>query len=81
MKVDKLSISLDPRLGDDVRAAAERAGMSVSAWLAQAAAARLRSQALAEYLSDWEAAHGEITAAERAKAREAIGRGRKARRP
>jgi hypothetical protein len=73
MKVDKMSISLDPQLGDDIRGAAERAGMSVSAWLADAAAARLRKQALAEFLSDWQAKHGRITAAELARARAELG--------
>jgi hypothetical protein len=73
VKVDKMSISLDPQLGDDIRGAAERAGMSVSAWLADAAAARLRKQALAEFLSDWQAKHGKITAAELAKARAELG--------
>ena len=68
-----MSISMDPQLGDDVRVAAERAGMSVSAWLAEAAAARLRKQALAEFLSDWQAKHGKITAAELAKARAELG--------
>jgi hypothetical protein len=75
VKVDKMSISMDPRLGDDVRLAAERAGVSVSAWLAEAAAARLRKQALAEFLSDWQAKHGKITAAELAKARAELGYG------
>ena len=37
-----MSISLGPQLGDEVRAAAERGGVSVSAWFAEAAAARLR---------------------------------------
>lgn len=73
MKVDKMSVSMEPRLGDDIRAAAERAGMSVSAWLADAAAARLRWQALADFLSDWQAKHGTITAAELAKARGELG--------
>ena len=73
MKVDKMSISMDPQLGDDVRIAAERAGMSVSAWLADAAAARLRKQALADFLSDWQAKHGKITATELAKARAELG--------
>ena len=68
-----MSISMDPALGDDIRAAAERAGMSVSAWLAQAAAGRLRSEALAELLSDWQATHGAITPAELAKARAELG--------
>ncbi len=68
-----MSISLDPQLGDDIRGAAERAGVSVSAWLADAAAARLRKQALAEFLSDWQAKHGKITAAELATARAELG--------
>lgn len=73
MKVDKMSISMEPQLGDGVRHAAERAGVSVSAWLAEAAAARLRKQALAEFLSDWQAKHGKITATELAKARAELG--------
>ena len=73
MKVDKMSISMDPQLGDGVRLAAERAGVSVSAWLADAAAARLRKQALADFLSDWQAKHGKITATELAKARAELG--------
>ena len=68
-----MSVSMDPGLGDDIRAAAGRAGLSVSAWLAQAAEARLRSQALADYLSAWQAKHGVITPAELAKARAELG--------
>ena len=68
-----MSVSMDPALGDDIRAAADRAGLSVSAWLAQAAAARLRWQALADFLSGWQAKHGPITAAELAKARAELG--------
>ena len=73
MNVHKLSISLDRQLGEDVRAAAERAGLSVSAWLAEAASARLRRDALAELLVDWQAEHGPITAEELAKARAELG--------
>ena len=43
MKVDKLSISFDPELGDAVRAAAAEAGKPLSAWLADAAASKLRA--------------------------------------
>lgn len=68
-----MSISLAPELGDSVRAAAERAGMSLSAWLADAAAARLRRQALGEFLADWQAQHGAITPEELAKARSELG--------
>ena len=73
VKVDKMSISMDPELGDGVRAAAERAGLSVSAWLAEAASVRLRSLALAELLSEWQAKHGKITPVELAKARFELG--------
>lgn len=73
MRVEKLSISLDPELGDDVRAAAERAGLSVSAWLAGAAAAEIRRQAVRDFLADWQAKHGPITPAELAKARAELG--------
>ncbi len=68
-----MSISMDQHLGDEVRIAAETAGMSVSAWLAEAAAARLRKQALADFLADWQAKHGKITPAELAKARAELG--------
>ncbi len=37
MKATKLSISLDAALGVEVRAAARRAGKSVSTWVAEAA--------------------------------------------
>ena len=73
MKVDKMSVSMDPRLGDAIRAAAERAGLSVSAWLSQAAAGRLRWEALAAFLSSWQTEHGAITSAELAKARTELG--------
>jgi hypothetical protein len=64
VKVDKLSISFDPDLGDAVRGAARQRGSSVSAWLADAAAAKLRAQALGEYLENWEDAHGPLTTEE-----------------
>jgi hypothetical protein len=73
VKVDKMSVSMDPQLGDEIRDAAERAGVSVSAWLAGAAAARLRKQALADFLAGWQAKHGKITAAELTKARAELG--------
>ncbi|MGI8780886.1 MAG: hypothetical protein ACR2L8_12120 [Solirubrobacteraceae bacterium] len=68
MKVDKLSVSFDPDLGDAVRAAARQRGGGVSRWLADAAAAKLRTEALADFLDAWEAEHGSLTAAELATA-------------
>ena len=68
MKVDKMSISMDPDLGDDVRAAAQRSGKNLSAWISEAAATKLRAEALNEFLDDWEARHGRLTSKELARA-------------
>jgi len=68
MKVDKLSVSFHPDLGDAVRASAQQQGGGVSRWLADAAAAKLRSEALSEFLDAWEAEHGTLTASELMKA-------------
>jgi hypothetical protein len=64
MKVDKLSVSFDQDLGDAVRDAANRAGRGLSGWLAEAAEAKLRAEALGAFLDSWEAEHGELTAEE-----------------
>jgi hypothetical protein len=61
VKVDKLSVSFDPDLGDAVRGAAKRAGRGLSGWLAEAAEAKLRSEALGDFLDDWEAEHGALS--------------------
>jgi hypothetical protein len=61
MQVDRLSITLEPRLGAAVRKAARRAGLSVSAWIAEATAARLRNQALRDALDAWDAEDGPLT--------------------
>ena len=73
VKVDKLSISFEPELGDAVRSAAAHAGKPVSAWLAEAAASKLRAEALAEFLASWEAEHGVLTAEEIARAERELG--------
>jgi hypothetical protein len=73
VKVDKLSVSFDPDLGDAVRAAAKRSGRGLSGWLAEAAATRLRAEALADYLEQWEVEHGSLTAAELAEATVELG--------
>lgn len=64
MKVDKLSVSFDPDLGDAVRSAARQSGGGLSRWLADAAAAKLRTEALSDYLDAWEAEHGALTSDE-----------------
>lgn len=73
MKVDKISISLEAELGDEVRAAASRAGVGVSSWLAGAAAARLRAEALAEFLDKWERKYGPLTVDEISRAEAELG--------
>jgi hypothetical protein len=73
MRVDKMSISFDVRLGDDVRHAAEKAGKPLSTWLAEAAATKLRAEALADFLDDWEAEHGAFTEEELAEASRKLG--------
>ena len=73
MKVDKLSVSFDPDLGDAVRSAAAQAGKPLSSWLAEAAASKLRAEALAEFLDRWEAEHGELTPQDIARAERELG--------
>ena len=73
MKVDKLSVSFDAELSDAVRTAAARSGRGLSRWLSEAAAAKLRADALSEFLDDWEAEHGSFTADELARASRDLG--------
>jgi hypothetical protein len=68
MKCSKFSICYDPRLGSQVRAAARKARVSVSTWLAQAAAAKLRAEKLGKFLDNWEGKHGKVTEHELARA-------------
>jgi hypothetical protein len=73
VKVDKMSISFDAGLGDAVREAARRAGKGLSSWLAEAASAQLRAEALAEFLDGWEREHGPLTPDELASAERELG--------
>ncbi len=73
MKVDKLSVSFEPDLGDAVRSAAAQAGKPVSSWLAEAAASKLRAEALADFLANWEAEHGVLTTEDVARAERELG--------
>jgi hypothetical protein len=73
VKVDKMSVSFDAELGDAVRSAASQAGKPLSAWLAEAAASKLRAEALAEFLANWQAEHGMLTAEEIARAEQELG--------
>jgi hypothetical protein len=55
---------MDDALLADARADAEANGVTLSNWLAEAAADRLRLKALREMVDEWESEHGEITGAE-----------------
>lgn len=68
-----MSVSFDPDLGDAVRSAAAKSGKPLSGWLAEAAASKLRTEALAEFLADWESEHGVLTAEEIARAEAELG--------
>ena len=73
MQVDRLSITIDPRLGTAARRAAKRAGMSLSAWIAEATADRVRNEALGRALDQWEAEDGTFTSHELTAAARALG--------
>ncbi len=61
---------MEPELGKAVREAAEAEGMSVSAWIAEAAAHRVRLKRLDDYFAAFEAEHGAFTEEEIAAASE-----------
>jgi hypothetical protein len=73
MAVDRLSVTLDDRLGAAVRDAAAQAGLSVSAWLAGAASDRLRNELLGKALDQWEADDGPFSESELAEAARSLG--------
>lgn len=62
MTVERFAISFDRELARAVRRSA--AGEPTSAWLADAARRKLRSEGLLALVSEWEAEHGVITDAE-----------------
>jgi hypothetical protein len=73
MKVDKISISFPAKLGDEARQAARNAGHSLSSWLADAAAAKLRSETLRALLDDWGREDGPLTPEEISRAEVELG--------
>jgi hypothetical protein len=64
MAAEKYSASMDDVLLADARADAEAEGLTLSSWLADAAADRLRLKALRHLVDDWEAEHGAVSVAE-----------------
>jgi hypothetical protein len=66
----KRSISIPPELDAEIAAAAQAAGMSYSAWLAQTARKEFIIRAGLEAVSQYEAEHGAFTPEEIAEAEE-----------
>jgi predicted transcriptional regulator len=81
---DKRSISLPPELAAAIDRAAAAEGTSVSAWIAETAARRLRLDAGRAGIAEWEQEHGALTPEELseglARARAILGRSRAPRR-
>ena len=66
----KRSISIPPELDAEIAAAAQAAGVSYSAWIAQTARKEFIIRAGLEAVSQYEAEHGPFTTAEIARADE-----------
>ena len=66
----KRSISIPPELDAEIAAAAQDAGMTYSAWIAQTARKEFTIQAGLEAVSQYEAEHGPFTPGEIAEADE-----------
>jgi hypothetical protein len=64
MGVEKMSVSFDLGLGQAIRQSAQHSAQSVSSWLAEAAADRLRREALGDAVVEWEETFGELSEAE-----------------
>ncbi len=72
---------MDPTLGNAVREAAARRGVSVSSWLTTAAAGHLRNELLGDALDVWEAENGPFSEEELDAAAKAMGMARHDRAP
>jgi hypothetical protein len=72
-QVDRFSVTMPPEIGAVVRDAATQQGTSVSAWLTEAAAQRLRNELLGAALDAWEAEDGPLSDQELDAAAAALG--------
>jgi hypothetical protein len=71
--VERLSISFDDDLADQVRRHAAARGTTISGWLADAARNQLRHDGWDALFADWEAEHGAFTEEELREARAELG--------
>ena len=65
----KLAITVDPEIHENILAAATRDGVSVSAWMTEAAREVLRRRAGLAAIALWETQHGRFTPQEMDSAR------------
>ncbi|HEY4181257.1 MAG TPA: hypothetical protein VGM90_30640 [Kofleriaceae bacterium] len=77
-KIEKLSISVPKDVVRGMRAAAGDAGLSISAWVTQAAAAELRRQHLRKFLGELDDEYGPVPAKVSEKVRRDLEEARKA---
>jgi hypothetical protein len=68
----KLAITVDPDVHAQVLAAAERDGVSVSAWMTEAARRALLIRDGLDAVAEWEADHGKLTDDEMEEARRRV---------
>jgi hypothetical protein len=68
MAARKLSVALEPQVADAAREAAERRGMSLSAWLNDASRTALAVEDGLAAVGEWEAEHGALGPSELAAA-------------
>jgi hypothetical protein len=69
----KLAITVDPDVHRRVLAAAQEAGVSVSAWMTDAARRALTVRDGLAAVAEWEAEHGPLSDAEMEAARDRLG--------
>ena len=75
----KMAISVDPEVHEQVVAAAKDAGISVSAWMTQAARGALLVRDGLQAVEEWEAENGALTDDEMAAARRRVAAEQRAR--
>ena len=68
----KIAITIDPNIHEDILAAAARDGVSVSAWMTNAAREALQRRAGLAAVALWEKQYGRFTTDEMDKARRSV---------
>lgn len=68
----KLAITIDPEVHENILAAAARDGVSVSAWMTNAAREALQRRAGLAAVAEWEKQHGRLSAGEMNQARRSV---------